>query len=104
MTGDALLLAVRDARQRKEQADRDLRLLLAYAREVITPRPYRLADLAEAAGISISGVRIAYNRHDAEEAARLVAAAERPIDAAVAALLAILQHQPVCEQHTITAA
>jgi hypothetical protein len=90
MTSDALLLALRDARERKEQADRDLRLLLAYAREIITPRPYRLADLAEAAGMSISGVRTAYNRDDVERAAQLMAAGERRVEAALSAMLASL--------------
>ena len=104
MTRDALLSAVRDARLRKEQADHDLRLLLAYAREIVTPRPYRLADLAEAAGISISGVRTAYNQADVQQAAQLAATAERPIETAVAALLATLQDQPAREHDTITAA
>jgi hypothetical protein len=90
MTSDPLLLALRDVSQRKEQADRDLRLLLAYAREIITPRPYRLADLAEAAGMSISGVRSAYNQDDVERAAQLMAADECRIDAALSAMLASL--------------
>jgi hypothetical protein len=99
MTSDPLLAALADARQRKQQADHDLRLLLAYAREIVTPRPYRLADLAQAAGISISGVRVAYNRADVEQAAQLVAGAQRPIETAVAAVLAALQHQPADENH-----
>ena len=99
MTADPLLAALAEARQRKQQADHDLRLLLAYAREIVTPRPYRLADLAQAAGISISGVRTAYDRADVEHAAQLVAAAERPIETAVAAVLAALQHQPADENH-----
>jgi AraC-like DNA-binding protein len=57
---DELLAALRDARQRRDQADHDIRILLAYAREHTRPRPYRLADLAEACGMSISGVRTAY--------------------------------------------
>jgi hypothetical protein len=68
---DPLLAALADARQRKEQAVNDIRLLLAYAREHTRPRPYRLADLAEAAGMSISGVRTAYSKADVERAARL---------------------------------
>jgi hypothetical protein len=104
MTEDALLSAVRNARLRKEQADRDLRLLIAYAREIVSPRPYRLADLAEAAGISISGVRTVYKRADVEQAAQLVAAAERPIETAVASVLATLQDQPAYEHDIITAA
>ena len=35
--------------------------VLAYAREFTEPRPYRLDDLARAAGMSLSGVRIAYD-------------------------------------------
>ena len=71
MTEDALLAALADARRRKDQAARDMRLLLAFAREITTPRPYRLADLAQAAGMSISGVRTAYTQADVEQAARL---------------------------------
>jgi hypothetical protein len=69
MTGDPLLVALADASQRKQQATNEIRLLLAYAREIITPRPYRLADLAQAAGISISGVRTAYTGADIRQAA-----------------------------------
>ena len=57
---DPVLAALRAARARRDQADRDIRILLAYARELATPRPYRLADLAEATGKSISGIRTAY--------------------------------------------
>ena len=46
--GDPVLAALRAARARRDQADRDIRILLAYARELATPRPYRLADLAAA--------------------------------------------------------
>ncbi len=63
---DPVLAAIRGARRRRDQADRELRLLIAYAREVVTPRPYRLADVAEAAGMSISGVRSAYTTADTE--------------------------------------
>ncbi len=57
---DPVLAALRAARARRDQADTDIRILLAYARELATPRPYRLADLADATGMSISGVRTAY--------------------------------------------
>jgi hypothetical protein len=69
-TEDPLLAALIDARERKQRANRDIRLLLAYAREHVRPRPYRLADLAQAAGMSISGIRTAYTQADVEEAAR----------------------------------
>ena len=68
---DPLLAALADAAQRKARADHEIRLLLAYAREHVQPRPYRLADLADAAGMSISGVRVAYTQADIEQAARL---------------------------------
>jgi hypothetical protein len=89
MSGDALLEAIRAVRQRKEKADQDMRLLLAYAREHVTPRPYRLADLAKAAGMSISGIRTAYSQADINLAAKTVTAdSQRHIQRAVMALLA----------------
>jgi hypothetical protein len=71
-SSDPLLAALTDARQRKQQADHDIRLLLAYARHLVHPRPYRLADLARAAGMSISGVRIAYTDDDIQQAWELL--------------------------------
>src|SRR5437773_3310421 len=69
---DPVLAALRAARARRDQADRDIRILLAYARELATPRPYRLADLAQAAGKSISGVRTGYTTADIDTARRIV--------------------------------
>ena len=69
---DPVLAALRAARARRDQADRDIRILLAYARELATPRPYRLADLADAAGKSISGVRTAYTTADVDAARRIL--------------------------------
>ena len=101
MTADPLLAALADARQRKEQANRDVRLLLAYAREIVAPRPYRLADLAQAAGISISGVRTAYTKTDIEQAAQLASGCQqRHVEAAVTSLLATGQDVPAREHHT----
>ncbi len=74
MSADPVLARLRDARRRREEADRDIRLLLAFAREVVTPRPYRLADLAEATGMSISGVRTAYTAADVDLIHALLAA------------------------------
>jgi len=73
MSHDALLTALKDARRRKDDSDHDIRILLAYAREITAPRLYRLADLAQAAGISVSGVRTAYTSDDTTDAARLLA-------------------------------
>jgi hypothetical protein len=107
MSGDQLLAALADARCRKEQADRDIRLLLAYARELTVPRPYRLADLAHAVGMSISGVRTAYTPDDTQQAISLITAACLPggewnIPACVAALLATGQHA-CTHEHSIPA-
>jgi len=99
---DPLLEAIGNARQRKEHADRDIRLLLAYAREHVTPRPYRLADLAEAAGMSISGVRRGYSQADIDQAARALRDGQRHIEQAVTALLA-RGERPIAPGH-ITAA
>jgi hypothetical protein len=85
---DPLLAALAAARERKQRADHDMRLLLAYAREHVQPRPYRLADLAEAAGMSISGVRAAYTQADIEEADRLSGGARsRHLVAVIVSLL-----------------
>jgi len=65
---DPVLVALRAARALRDQADRDIRILLAYARELAAPRPYRLADLAEATGKSISGIRTAYTAADIDTA------------------------------------
>ena len=69
---DPLLTAITQARIARDRADEGLRLLLAYAREVVAPRPYTLSDLAEAAGLSISGVRVAYGPADVAKARTLV--------------------------------
>ena len=69
---DPVLAALRAARDRRDQADRDIRILLAYARELAAPRPYRLADLADAAGKSISGIRTAYTKADVDAARHIV--------------------------------
>jgi hypothetical protein len=71
---DPVLAALRAARARRDQAERDIRILLAYARELATPRPYRLADLAEATGKSISGVRTAYSLADVDTARHIIRA------------------------------
>jgi hypothetical protein len=73
-TSDPVLAALREARDRRDQADRDIRILLAYARGLTSPRPYRLANLAVAAGMSISGVRVAYTREHVESAQRILRA------------------------------
>lgn len=85
---DPLLAALAAARQRKQRADHDIRLLLAYAREHVQPRPYRLTDLARAAGMSPSGIRTAYTQADIEHAAQLTGGARsRHLAAVIITLL-----------------
>jgi hypothetical protein len=97
---DPLLTALAQARQRRDQADRDMRVLLAFAREITAPRPYRLADLAHAAGMSLSGIRAAYTRGDVQHAARLLdGTALRYLQAAVTTLLADGQSVAAREPH-----
>jgi hypothetical protein len=96
---DPLLSALADAAQRKGRADRQIRLLLAYAREHVQPRPYRLADLADAAGMSISGVRTAYTEADIDHAARLTGGSRsRHLLAVIVTLLANRQDEPARER------
>jgi len=57
---DPLLDEIARARAEENAARARMRLLFAFAREVVRPRPYRLEDLAAASGMSFSGVRTAY--------------------------------------------
>lgn len=68
---DPLLTTLAGLRRQRHDLDAAMRRLLAYGREFTRPRPYKLADLADAAGMSISGVRTAY---DAEEIAQVAQA------------------------------
>ncbi|MEV6601972.1 hypothetical protein AB0M36_34730 [Actinoplanes sp. NPDC051346] len=71
----ALLLDhLADARRDRDRAAERIRLLLAYAREHVRPCPYRLADLADASGLSLSGVRTHYDRTDVDIVAALIGA------------------------------
>jgi hypothetical protein len=97
---DSLLAVLADAWLRKERAVNDIRLLLAYAREHTQPRPYRLADLAEATGMSISGIRTAYTQADIEQAARLTGGSRgRHLLAVITSLLVNRQDAPARERH-----
>lgn len=73
---DPLLAALEEARARREAAENDTRNLLAYARELVTPRPYTLKALAEATGLSFSGVRTAYGEEHVTAAEKATGAAE----------------------------
>lgn len=69
---DPLLHTVRETRRRIEDAQADMRRLLAYARRFIRPRPYPLRDLGQASGMSASSARTAYGPHDVESVAQLL--------------------------------
>ena len=68
---DPLLGEIAGARDAMLRAEARMRLLVAYGREFTRPRPYRLEDLARAAGMSISGIRTAYDEDEIAEVARL---------------------------------
>nr|WP_189183573.1 hypothetical protein [Microbispora rosea] len=59
--GDPVLARLQELEQQRRQAVEEIRVILAYAREFVRPEPYRLQALAKAAGMSISGVRTAYD-------------------------------------------
>ncbi|MEV7383296.1 hypothetical protein [Streptomyces lydicus] len=67
LDADPLLLALEDARARKAAADAEIRRLLAYGREFHGARPYRLESLAQASGMTVSGIRTAYGTGEIEE-------------------------------------
>jgi hypothetical protein len=66
---DPLLTTLAGIRRQRHDLDATMRRLLAYGREFTRPRPYKLADLADAAGMSISGVRTAYDAEDIAQVA-----------------------------------
>lgn len=74
---DPLLGEIAAARYAMLQAEARMRLLIAYGREFTRPRPYRLEDLARAAGMSISGIRTAYDDDGVAEVAKLTGARPR---------------------------
>jgi len=75
---DPLLSTLESLRTQRLRLEADTRLLIAYARRFTHPRPYKLIDLAEAAGMSISGVRIAYDDEELGQLAELLGRAPVP--------------------------
>lgn len=69
---DALLDQLDRVSQEIRIARHRLRLLLAYARDFQGRRPYALSWLADAASMSASGIRTAYNREDSRRVAEIL--------------------------------
>jgi len=69
---DPLLSTLARLHEHRLQLEADMRLLMAYGRCFTHPRPYKLIDLARAAGLSISGVRIAFTDDEITQAAEIL--------------------------------
>ncbi|WP_158013060.1 hypothetical protein [Streptomyces sp. Root369] len=69
---DPLLIALGNARAAREAADREIRRLLAYGREFRGDRPYQLEPLAQASGLTPSGIRTAYGSSEIDTVARCI--------------------------------
>ena len=69
---DPLLSTLAQLRRERLRLEAELRLLIAYGRRFTHPRPYKLIDLATAAGMSISGVRTAYDEEEVSQAAGIL--------------------------------
>jgi hypothetical protein len=69
---DPLLDELARCRAQILEMERRIGLLLAYGREFVRPQPYQLKDLAAAAGLSISGVRIAYDGDEIGEVEQII--------------------------------
>lgn len=61
---DPVLVSILEERRAMLRHEETMRALLAYAREFTKPRPYTLGALAEASGMSISGIRTAYGEEE----------------------------------------
>ncbi|WP_327188220.1 hypothetical protein [Streptomyces sp. NBC_01334] len=69
---DPLLIALGNARAAREAADREIRHLLAYGRELHGDRPYKLEPLAQASGMTPSGIRTAYTSSEIQTVAHQI--------------------------------
>jgi plasmid stabilization system protein ParE len=69
---DPLLDELARCRAQILEMERRIGLLLAYGREFVRPQPYQLKTLAAAAGLSISGVRIAYDDDEVGEVEQIL--------------------------------
>jgi hypothetical protein len=75
---DPLLTALAGLRRQKLEAEMISRLLVAYGREFVQPRPYRLVDLADATAMSISGIRTACGDDEIKRVAEVLGRKSAP--------------------------
>ncbi|MFC7342039.1 hypothetical protein [Saccharopolyspora griseoalba] len=72
---DPLLTEIEMVRKERSKLDHQLRMLIAYGREFVGPRPYPLNTLATAAGLgSHSSVRTFYDEDEIEAVAAITGA------------------------------
>ena len=79
---DPLLSTLASLRQQRLRLEAEMRMLIAYGRRFTHPRPYKLIDLANAAGMSISGVRTAFEAEEVDQVAEILSrppASEHPV-------------------------
>ena len=74
---DPLLATIDACQTAMAAAEYRMRLLVAYGREFVRPQPYQLKDLAGAARMSVSGVRIAYDEDEVHDVIELTGAKPR---------------------------
>jgi len=77
---DPLLAMLAGLRRQRLEAEMTSRLLIAYGREFVQPRPYRLVDLADVAGMSISGIRTAYGDDEIDQVATAIGRKASPTE------------------------
>ncbi len=69
---DHVLATLSEARRQRDEATKTMRLITAYAREIMPlPRP-TLESLAHAAGLTVSGIRNTYDNNDVNDARHII--------------------------------
>ncbi|HLU73608.1 MAG TPA: hypothetical protein VKZ82_15555 [Nonomuraea sp.] len=61
---DPVLARLNELSTQRQEIQQQIRLIIAYGREFVRPEPYKLKSLADAARLSISGVRGIYSLTD----------------------------------------
>jgi hypothetical protein len=77
---DPLLVMLAGLRHQRLETEMTSRLLIAYGREFVRPRPYRLIDLADVAGMSISGIRTAYGDDEIDQVVKAIGRKASPTE------------------------